>query len=154
MPRERFLRRAYALRTGLPAILGLAKYFQTSLQSTAIRYTTLNAAPIVIIKWNPNGFDWKWCSGDAYAARIRKTIEVAQAVLPDSPTGRLLAGEVPTDEGFFESGTTAAAWFPFIGHGARRNDILIEQAISLGEHGALTVLYPQSGKYIGTPPPQ
>lgn len=147
MPKEAFLRRARTLDTGMGAVLHLAEYFLTSLTSTAIRYATLNTGPVVIIKWNPAGFGWKWLSDDAYKAGIRKTEEARDKVPADSATGRVLSGQKPGPDGFFRSGTTAAAWFPFITHGARRNDILIEEAISLGDHGALTILHPQSGSY-------
>jgi hypothetical protein len=147
MPQEAFLTRSKRLQTGMQAVLSLAAHFQTSLTSTAIRYATLNAGPVVIIKWNPDGFGWKWLSNDAYKAGIRKTEESRDKVPPDSSTGKVLSGQTPGSEGYFRAGSTAAAWFPFITHGAHRNDILIEEAISLGEHGALTILHPQSGSY-------
>jgi hypothetical protein len=129
---------------------GLAEHFGTSLTSAAIRYVCANLAPVIVIKWNPDGFGWKWLSDAAYTAGIRKTIEQASLVPRDSATGRVLAGEAGVGQPIVQ-GTTAAAWFPFIQHGSTRNDILTEQAISLGEHGALTVLIPQGGKFSTAP---
>ena len=72
MPLDQFKGRAKRFSTGLPAMRGLADYFGTSLTSAAIRYVSANLAPVVVIKWNPDGFGWKWFSDAAYAAGIRK----------------------------------------------------------------------------------
>jgi len=146
MPLNQLKERAKKYSPGLPAIMGIADYFGTSLTSAAIRYVSVNLSPVVVIKWNVDGIGWKWFSDTAYAAGIRKTIEETRLVPRDSATGRVLAGEAKAGQAI-EQGTTAAAWFPFIGHGSVRNDILKEQAISLGDHGSLTVLFPQSGKF-------
>lgn len=146
MPRAQFAAKVRRSTVGLPAILGAAEHFGTSLTSAAIRYASVNAAPVVVIKWNPDGYGWKWLSQAAYDAGLRKTIEDAEKVPADSATGKVLAGGGSPGQPV-EQGTTAAAWFPFIQHGGSRNDILIEQAVSLGEHGALTVLSPEGGRF-------
>lgn len=146
MPLSQLKDRAKRFSPGLPAMRGIADHFGTSLTSAAIRYVSANLAPVVVLKWNPDGFGWKWLSDAAYAAGIRKTIEQTNLVPRDSATGRVLAGEAGVGQPI-EQGTTAAAWFPFIQHGSTRNDILTEQAISLGEHGSLTVLFPQGGRF-------
>jgi hypothetical protein len=51
---------------------------------------------------------------------------------------------MPTRSNFFEAGTTAATWFPFLKDHSWRNVILIEQSFPLGRFGALTLLYPES----------
>ncbi len=150
MPRAQFLEKVKRLPVGLPAIRGAAEHFGASLTSAAIRYAGVNAAPVVVIKWASDGFGWKWLSNAAYEAGLRKTIEDTKEVPGDSATGKVLAGRVPTGQSI-EQGTTAAAWFPFVSHGSSRNDILIEQAISLGEHGLLTVLSPQGGTFSYSP---
>lgn len=146
MPKTQLLDKVKRLPIGLPAIRAAADNFGVSLTSAAIRYASVNAAPVIVIKWNPDGFGWKWLSNSAYEAGLRKTIEDTNHVPSDSATGKALAGAVQAGESV-EQGTTAAAWFPFIQHGGARNDILIEQAVSLGEHGTLTVLSPKDGKF-------
>jgi hypothetical protein len=75
---------------------------------------------------------------------MRRTFETPGELADDSPTRKALAHQQPPARGYFESGTTAAAWFPRI----RREDdhklIFIEQAIPLGAYGVLTFLYPDN----------
>lgn len=149
MPKPQFLDKVKRLSIGLPAIRAAAEHFESSLTSAAIRYVSVNAAPAIVIKWNLDGFGWKWLSNSAYEAGLRKTIEDTKDVPSDSATGEVLAGTVPVGQSI-ERGTTAAAWFPFIQHGGARNDILIEQVVSLGDHGVLTVLSPQEGRFSET----
>lgn len=143
MPTSRFKKAAKSLRIGLSGILTLKERFGTSITSTAIRFTKLDLGPCTLVKWNPGGFSWKWFSPSMYEAGYRSTIKTLQAVQPDSATGRALAGESPGTKQYFESGTSGSAWFPGISPGTPRDQIFIEQAISLGEFGALTLLYPE-----------
>ncbi len=54
---------------------------------------------------------------------------------------------MPPAAGFFEAGSTASFWFPFMKPGDPMDVVLIEQAISLGRFGVLTLLFPESGSY-------
>lgn len=147
MPAARFLKQGKRASVGLPGILELARHFGTSVTSTAIRYATLGLKPCVVIKWGDGKYAWKWLSSEALEARLRKTFETTDAIPEGSATSKALAGEVPPAAGFFQTGSTAAAWFPHVSHGAFRNVILIEQAIQLGRFGVLTFLYPESGSF-------
>jgi hypothetical protein len=147
MPVARFIKQGKRASVGLPGILQLASQFGTSVTSTAIRYATLGLKPCVVVKWSDNRFSWKWLSSEALEARFRKTFESASAIPPGSATAKALAGEAPPAAGFFQTGSTAAAWFPHVSHGAFRNVILIEQAIQLGRFGVLTFLYPEAGNF-------
>jgi hypothetical protein len=151
MPALRFLKQGKRASAGLAGILQLAREFGTSVTSTAIRYATLGLKPCVVIKWRDEKYAWKWLSSEALEARFRKTFESADALPADSATARALAGEKPPPAGFFQAGSTAAAWFLHIRHGAFRNVILIEQAIQLGRFGVLTFLYPESGSFPECP---
>jgi hypothetical protein len=151
MPAARFVKQGKRAAVGLPGILQLASQFGTSVTSTAIRYATLGLKPCVVVKWSDNKFSWKWLSSEALEARFRKTFQSANAIPEGSATARALAGEMPPAAGFFQTGTTAAAWFPHISHAAFRNIILIEQAIQLGRFGVLTFLYPESGGFPEPP---
>lgn len=143
MPTARFKKAANGLGVGLSAVLSLKDRFGTSITSTAIRYTKLDLAPCAIVKWNPDGYAWKWFSPSMYNAGYRATIKTLEAVLPDSATGRALVGEPGGLKQYFESGTSGSAWFPGIFPGSARDQIFIEQAVSLGEFGVLTLLYPE-----------
>jgi Zn-dependent peptidase ImmA (M78 family) len=147
LPRSRFLNRARSAGVGLEAILGLAREFGTSITSAAIRYADLEVAPCLVIKWSKAGYSWKWLSTEVFRARYRKTIESKQAIVEGSPTWRALAEESVPECGFFQAGTTAAAWFPFLRHDDARSVLMIEQAIPLGRFGVLTFLYPEEGRF-------
>jgi hypothetical protein len=41
-------------------------------------------------------------------------------------------------------GTVKSAWFPFVSASAEDNSLFVEQAISLGRFGVLTILFPTS----------
>jgi len=125
----------------------LAETFQTSLTSTAIRYAQLDVLPCTVIKWSPDGFGWKWLSRDTFLGRYLKTLERPEDLPPDSATACVLRGDSLPPAGFFENGSTAAAWFRRVDDASARNVILIEQAVSLGRFGALTFLFPEAGSY-------
>jgi hypothetical protein len=144
MPETEFRNRAERASPGLGGILVLTAKFQTSITSTAIRYAELDLFPCAVIKWNPDGFGWKWLSTEVFRARYRKTIERVSDLPPDSATARALRGEPSPSAGFFHNGSTAAAWFPWVADDSHRNLIFIEEAVSLGRFGALTFLFPES----------
>lgn len=147
MPTERFTKAGTRLGFGLDAVLSLKDSFGTSITSTAIRYTQLDIIPCALVKWNVDGIAWKWFSPSTYHAGIRATVRAKESVPRDSATGKALAGDTPPENGFFQCGTSAAAWFPGIRMGTPRDLIFIEQAIPLGEFGVLTLLYPEQRKY-------
>lgn len=141
MPSERFRKRAKKLARGLESIRQLSGEFGTSLTSAAIRYAKLDLLKCVIIKWNIDGYGWKWLSPSAYAEGWRKTIEEPASLLPGSATEKNLSGRV-VGQSIVRSGTTAGHWFPFISIGSHRDCLLSEESISLGKFGALTLLSP------------
>jgi Zn-dependent peptidase ImmA (M78 family) len=144
MPTERFLEAARKARLGLGGVLSLAEDFRTSVTSTAIRYAQLDLVPCAVVKWGNEGYAWKWLSTETFRARYRKTIESANQLPTDSASAMALRGESVPPGGYFERGSTAAAWFPFVATGARENVLFIEQAIPLGRFGVLTFLFPEA----------
>ena len=144
MPSERFRRRAKNLATGLEGIRQLAGEFGTSLTSAAIRYTKLDITTCIIIKWDKEGYGWKWLSPSAYESRWRKTIEQPAQLIPSSATERIISGDADAENDIQRTGSTASCWFPFISAGSNRDCILLEEAMSLGRFGALTLLRPES----------
>lgn len=149
MPAERFRKMAARTALGLEGILKIAEQFGTSVTSTAIKYAQMDIVPCAVIKWNKDGFGWKWLSTETFRARYRKTIESVDSLPEDSPTAKAVSGERAPVQGFFSAGTTASAWFPYVDDSSYRNAILIEQAVPLGRFGTLTFLYPESGSYKG-----
>jgi len=146
LPKSRFLRQARKHPVGLPGIIEVANYFGTSVTSTAIRYASLDVSPCAVIKWDDLTFGWKWLSRETFEARFFKTIESADQLPEDCPTARALRGE-HAPNGYFEAGTTAAAWYKSVAAEGHRNSLLMEQAIQLGRYGVLTFLFPVNGKY-------
>lgn len=148
MPRTRFSQKSRAGKVGLPSILALAQEFGVSVTSAAIRYSNEDLVPCAVVKWAQDRFQWKWLSTETFRARFLKTVEAIEQLPKDCATRRALSGEPTPSQGFLECGTTAAAWFPFLGHGDYRNVIFIEQAIPLGRFGVLTFLYPAEGVLV------
>lgn len=141
MPSERFRKRAKKLAGGLEGIRQLSGEFGTSLTSAAIRYAKLDLLKCVIIKWDCDGYGWKWLSPSAYAEGWRKTIEEPASLIPGSATEKIVSGAV-VGQDIIRTGTTAGHWFPFISIGSHRDCLLQEESISLGRFGALTLLSP------------
>jgi len=141
LPKNRFMKSARQEDIGLGSILYLSSKFGASVTSTAIRYVEEAIGQAAIIKWNQEGYQWKKISDSFYKRGFRKTIESTESIARQSATWLSLSGDTPPPERFFTRGSTIAAWFPYIDHSWNRNDLLIEQAISLGRFGILTMLY-------------
>ena len=139
------------LSHGWKAIDQLCKDFGTSRTSTAIKYVSLTERPLAGVKWNRDGFGWRWLSGTFCDSKLFKTIDSISSLPEGSATLRALHGEQPPQAGFFSSGSVVSSWFPFVKGGSARNDILIEEAVPLGRFGVLTLLYPESGQLAQAP---
>ena len=147
MPRARLVAEAKAATPGLAGVIDLAKVFGASLTSAAIRYAACDVLPCAVVKWNWDRYAWKHLSSTTFLARYRHTVEAPRELAEGSPTALALARQAPPADGYFQAGTTAAAWFPRIEPGEFRDVILIEQAVPLGRFGVLTFLYPEGGEY-------
>jgi hypothetical protein len=86
---------------------------------------------------------WRWISTETFRVRLRTTFSDQSKLPVDCPTRRAISGEKAPKAGYFEAGTTAAAWFRFVNDYDYRNVIFIEQAITLGRFGVLTFLFPE-----------
>lgn len=142
MPTDRFVAAAGRFRPGMEGILSLCEIFGTSITSTAIRYAKCDVMPCAIMKWHSTAFGWCWFSDGMYAKRLGRPMNRVAKVPRDSATALALNGaEPPKDQRFHQSGGTASFWFSrkaTIGG----DPILREQAVSLGQYGALTLLFP------------
>ena len=148
MPLARFVAKAKLAAAGLAGVLSLAKQFKTSVTSTAIRCAAADVSPCAVVKWTWQGYAWKHLSSSTLRASLRRTFESPDDLPDDCPTRQALARRTPPDEGYFQAGTTASAWFPRVAPGQWRDALLIEQALPLGRYGVLTFLHPQAGKYL------
>jgi len=146
LPEGQFRKASSRGSPGLAGILDLAERFQTSVTSTAVRFTSLNIKPTAIIKWDDGVIAWKWLSGSTREVGFRATIDSSAKLASGCATARALAGESSSSP-FFSNGTTAAAWFPWIGHASVKNVLFLEEAIALGRFGVLTLLRPQGGEF-------
>lgn len=147
LPTGPFLRAVGKRGPSLESVIEIANEFGTSLSSTAIRFAGVDVHPCVVIRWAPEGYAWKWLSPQAHRSRFWSTIEDIEAVPEDSATGTVLKGGATSPGAVVCRGTTAAAWFPWVPEGASRNIILREQAVSLGRFGAMTMLFPDGGRF-------
>jgi hypothetical protein len=143
MPTAPFVTRMKRVGVGAPAVLTLKEDFGTSVTSAAIRYVGLADFFCVVVKWGPDGYGWRWASGEAWAGRYRRTVQDATALPRDSATVMVMKG-VSAAAGYIERGATASMWFDYVSAGGTRDEILMEHAISLGQFGVLTLLFPAS----------
>jgi Zn-dependent peptidase ImmA (M78 family) len=147
MPPSRFFPAAKKAPIGLRGILKLASDFSVSIMSAAIKYCNSDVLPCAVIKWNSDGYAWKWLSTETFRQQFIKTIESIDQIPRESATSMALQGRRVPPEGYFQTGSTAATWFPFTRHNSHQNVIVMEEAIPLGRFGVLTFLYPDSGAY-------
>lgn len=147
MPEGRFRKTCERKRVGMDSILELAKLFGTSITSTALRYTKLDIVPCAVFKWSKGRLQWRWMSTETFRQRFGSTVQVATEIPSDSPTAKAMRGEIPPNGRYFEAGTTVSAWFRQVWDSSYRNEIMMEQSISLGRFGTLSFLYPDGGNY-------
>lgn len=147
MPTAQFLKMARKNRPGMTGILEIAKHFGTSVTASAIRYAKAEIVPCAVIKWSSTDFQWMWISTEPFRARLRTVQKNLSALPEDCPTRIALSGAAPPTSGYFEAGTTAACWFPYLGNSDSRNILLREQAMQLGRFGALTFLFPVDSSF-------
>ena len=143
MPEDRFRRKAKQMVPGLQSILELSDQFGTSVTSTALRYVRLDCGPCFVIKWNPDGYAWRWSAPSVHTAPYLAMLRETASIPPDSATGRCLQGESTNRSKPLQAGTVASAWFPGAFAGSASDTIMVEQAIRLGKYGVLTVLIPE-----------
>jgi hypothetical protein len=107
-----------------------------------VQYVRAAEIPCAMIKWSPEGFQWRWVSRAAWAINFRKTLDEKNELPPDSATARALAGEIDSGKEFNQAIGTTAFWFANVAGGGTRDLLLVEEAIRLGRYGAITFLYP------------
>jgi hypothetical protein len=143
MPTERFRRAARGTGRGFSGVLALVEQFGVSLTSAAVRYATVDVAPCAVIKWHWRGHAWKCFSSSMFRRHFQQVFELPERLPADSATRLALAQEDKPQCGYFQSGTLASVWFPWVRRDDTLDVVLIEEAVPLGRYGALTMLYPR-----------
>jgi len=144
MPAKRFRRAAKGVAPGMAGLITLAERFGVSLSAAAIRYAALDIAPCAVVKWDWHGRAWKHVSASGLRPFCRDMFELPDQLAEDSPTRRALAREPTPEQGFFQAGTVAAAWFADVEQGEWRDAVFVEEAVPLGRYGVLSLLYPSA----------
>jgi hypothetical protein len=153
MPPYRFAQELKNVPEGLDGVLDLKESFGTSITSTAIRYAKHDAMPCAVIRWRFDEFGWRWISQSMYERGLGQTMDEIEEVPRESATAQALEDRPPDEGRYHQRGGTAAFWFPNRRHGAA-DPILWEQAASLGQFGALTLLYPDSASQFSDSTPR
>jgi Zn-dependent peptidase ImmA (M78 family) len=123
-------------------IVRLAELFCTSRSATAIRCAHLDLAPLIVMRWTATTRAWCWSSSIFEQRTGNKAFRSIERLPLDSATRKTLAGNPDEHDSITSKGTTLSTWFPYVRAGSSYDDILIEECISLGPHGALTILRP------------
>jgi Zn-dependent peptidase ImmA (M78 family) len=123
-------------------IVRLAEHFGTSLSATAMRCARLDLAPLIVMRWTATARAWCWSSSIFEQRTGNKAFKSIERLPSDSATRQLLLGNSDEHDTITSRGTTLSTWFPGVRPGSSYDYILIEECISLGPHGALTILRP------------
>jgi Zn-dependent peptidase ImmA (M78 family) len=125
------------------AIVQLKEIFQTSITGAALQFTRLSPKPCAVLKWNSEKLEWGrfsplWEYGDELRFRFAKSLFVADLPATNCATAAALISGADRIQG--PTTATAAFYFSGVNPGATNDIILNEEAISLGEYGAISLL--------------
>ncbi len=137
LPRNRMKQEA-ASKITADEVRRLAHRFGASLSATAIRCARLNLNSLIVMRWTGAGRAWCWSSSDMAEKTRNRAFRQIDRIPEASPTRATLERQRPESIGI--RGTTLSTWFPSIRAGSSDDSILLEECISLGPHGALTLL--------------
>jgi len=139
MPSDRFSSAARRAGRGIAALKKLTDTFGTSFSSTAIRYARSDVSPIIAMLWTSTSRRWCWSSTQFSELTNNWAFKDPSRLPRDSETVRLLtdAASIP-----LQRGTTLSTWFPRVRQGDRDDRIMVEDVLSIGGYGVITLLYP------------
>lgn len=138
MPRDRFIKKCKKELTGLQGIVNLSTTFETSITSTALRYIKTYLPSSAVFFWRERQCVWHQTSEDWHSSVFkgrRLSMPPQGSATADVINNRL-------SNGVHQRGTVLSEWKSHLPASAHSNSILMEQAIQLGRHGVLTLLYP------------
>ncbi len=143
MPKKRFEKIAYQEEKGICGIFKLQKIFNTSFKTTIIRYVQLSIIPIVVMFWRGSNREWIFFSKDKFWSSYYCSIKDKADLPKDCATKLAINGIKPNSGNFFDYSACAVDWFENITINSKKDMKLIEQVISLGGFGIITVLIPE-----------
>lgn len=138
--KARFRGRAW----GAADILEVHRHFRTSVECAALRCQAALPGNSTLIRWEEGRVSWQRMNRDWWFDLPAKSIRTASRLARGSATDRLLRGVEVSENGYLSNGTTRSQWFPRVADWSNDNDVLIEEAISLGSFGVLTLLRPDT----------
>ena len=144
MPPSKFIPKLQKLGRGADAVCSLSSYFKSSITSTSIQYSKWVKYPCIIVKWGFEELEWKNGSPLARALGFTRIRENLEHLANESSTAVMISKGGKESDGFsFERTTTViSAWCSHVNPGSANDIIMIEDAINLGRHGVITLLYP------------
>lgn len=144
IPTDKLLRRCRNPNWGAKEILDVAKHFDTSITCAALRCQSTLPGNSTIIVWGPDGFRWQRMDNDWWFQLPARSIRAVDQITKGSATEEVLNGGSIPECGYVRKGTTRSAWFKRVSTWSNQNMILVEEVISLGSYGCLTLLRPDS----------
>jgi Zn-dependent peptidase ImmA (M78 family) len=122
-------------------ILNTADFFGTSISSTAIRIRELNLFPFLLLKTRGEQISWIRASKKLKKLGLKYPIkrfhDLSKGCLTQSYSNNTLKSSKT-----LKQGTTASSWFNSTRSQSSHNLIMIEEVISLGAYGLITIVYP------------
>jgi len=139
MPRKHFLKKASRMNTDLTTMIGLSKQYDTSLESTALYYISLNIANCIMIKWNAD-YSYHYSSYSSSFSNLFKIFGRAPIKFDNNYIENLTIKMGQKNIEIFEREIQISNWIVL--KNIRNNADLLyrEQSIKLGEFGGITFL--------------
>ncbi|MCB2194429.1 MAG: ImmA/IrrE family metallo-endopeptidase [Bacteroidetes bacterium] len=141
MPFSRFKRKASRFEPGISSIIGLSKFYKTSIEATAIRYIDLDICPSIFIRWRED-FTSHYASysrsfSGLSGVKGRPVIRVVDNYISEIFDS---LESVEINEEFYEVATNLSRWIATIKPESRYDLTGLEQTIRLGNYGGMTLL--------------
>lgn len=144
MPSTYFSEKSKDFMPGAQSIIGLSKYFNTSILSCAFHYAKSNLIPCICIRWNAdNKIIARWVSKP-----LLKSVNniLAFKLNPYRP----IADHQIRHNSNYEittSITNLSSWVFNFGSSNSKDILMIEESIKLGNYGGITLLRPTDYRY-------
>lgn len=122
-------------------IIQIADFFGTSISSTAIRIRELNLFPFLLLKTDGEKISWIRSSKKLKKLGLKYPIKKFTDLTKGCLTQTYSNNELKSSK-TLKKGTTAASWFNTSQKITNLNPIMIEEIISLGNYGLITIVYP------------
>jgi hypothetical protein len=141
MPSARIKSKARGKKGSGATIRELAGEFGTSLSSTAIHCAILDVFPIIVMMWTREGCAWCWSSSEYYGITRNRARRKFRDIPYESVTADILNSKAHRNADSQRS-TTLASWFSRTPVQSSVSEVFVEECLSLGRYGALTILRP------------